>query len=63
MKRVILYFLTVSLLTFVVSAIVSLLYSLIVHSTNTVDWETSFRLGFILGIVLTWNFAKGQKKK
>jgi hypothetical protein len=63
MKRIILYFLGISLLTFSVSAIVTFLYSLLVHSTNIVDWETSFRLGIILGIVLTWNYARELKKK
>jgi hypothetical protein len=63
LKRIILYFMGISLLTFTVSAMVTFLYSLLVHSTNIVDWETTFRLAIILGIVLTWNYARELKKK
>jgi hypothetical protein len=31
---------------------VSFLYSLIVHGSGQVDWESAVRLGIILGIVL-----------
>ncbi|MFO8067342.1 MAG: hypothetical protein R6U11_07155 [Bacteroidales bacterium] len=62
MKQILLYFLSVALLTFVVSAIVTYLYSLLVHASGTVDWGTAFRLGTILGIVLTWNYARDKKK-
>ncbi|MGE5314851.1 MAG: hypothetical protein ACM3Q4_09180 [Acidobacteriota bacterium] len=35
-----------------VSAAVTFLYSLLVHSSAIIDWGTSFRLALILGIVL-----------
>jgi len=37
-------------LVFVVSAIVSYIYSLIAHGTGRFDWGTAVRLGIILGI-------------
>jgi hypothetical protein len=37
---------------FIVSAIVSYLYALIAHGEGVVDWESSVRFGFILGIAL-----------
>ncbi len=39
---------------FVVAAVVTFLYSLIVYGQGSVDWETAVRLGIILGVVLTW---------
>jgi len=36
----------------VVAAIVTYLWNLLAHGQSTVDWETSFRLAIILGIVL-----------
>jgi len=39
-------------LVFVVSAGVGYLYSLVAHGHGIVDWESSFRLAFIFGIVL-----------
>jgi hypothetical protein len=35
----------------VVSALVSYLYSLLVHGTGLVDWEGSIRIAVIFGIV------------
>jgi len=40
------------LLVFVVSAIVSYLYSLIAHGTGVIDWDSAFRFGLIFGISL-----------
>jgi hypothetical protein len=39
-------------LTLVVSALVSWLWSLIRHGAGSADWETSFRLAVILGLVI-----------
>ena len=47
--------------TLVVTALVTFLYGLIVHGSRSVDWETSFSLAVILGIVLSW--TKARKKK
>lgn len=45
-------FVIVFAICFVVTAIVSYLYSLIAHGAGTVDWEVAFRMGVILGIVI-----------
>lgn len=39
------------LLVLAVSALVSYLYSLLVHGAGLVDWESSFRFALIFGIV------------
>jgi hypothetical protein len=40
------------IIVLVVSIIVTYLYSFIVHSSGVIDWETSFRLALIFGIVI-----------
>ena len=37
---------------FLVAVLVTFIWSLMVHGAGGVDWETSFRLAIILGIVL-----------
>jgi hypothetical protein len=41
-------------LTLAVSILVTYLYSLVVHGSGVVDWEASFRLAIIFGIVIPW---------
>ncbi len=45
-------------LTFVVTALVSFIYSLVAHGTGVVDWESAIRFGLILGIVLSWTRSR-----
>jgi ABC-type sugar transport system permease subunit len=45
-------FLVYFVLVFVVSTGVGYLYSLVAHGQGVIDWESSFRLAFIFGIVL-----------
>jgi uncharacterized membrane protein YadS len=45
---------------FVVSVIVSFVYSLLAHGQGVVDWETAFRFAIILGIVLPWLHQRGH---
>ena len=52
-KKLLISFVTIFAVTLVVAAIVTFLYSLIVHGAGTIDWETSFRLAIILGIALS----------
>jgi len=47
-------FVTVFAVTFLVSVMVTLLWNLIVYRAPVVDWETSFRLAVIFGVLLTW---------
>jgi len=44
--------------TFVVAAAVMYLYSLMVHGSGAVNWETAFHLAIILGIVLPLTRAR-----
>lgn len=53
-KKLLIDFVTVSAVTFIVSAIVNLLWSLIVHGASTIDWEASFRFAILFGIILAW---------
>lgn len=40
------------LVTFVVAAVVTYVYSLIAHGSGAVNWDTAFHLAIILGVVL-----------
>ena len=64
-KNLLVDFITAFAVTLIVSVIVTLLWNLIVHRTNTVDWETSFRLAVIFGVLVTWmetRRGKGGKR-
>lgn len=56
-------FVGVFVLTLLVSAITTFLYSLIVHGAGVFDWETSFRFAIIFGIILTWFNSRENKEK
>jgi hypothetical protein len=62
-KKLLINFITTFALTLVVTAIVTFLYSLIVHGAGIVDWETSFRFAIILGIVLSMTKGRESKEK
>jgi hypothetical protein len=62
-KRLLTDFVTVSAVTLIVSVIVTLLWSLIVHRAITIDWETSVRLAILFGIVLSWIETRRGKEK
>jgi len=40
------------LVTFVVAAVVTYVYSLIAHGSGAVNWDMAFHLAIILGVVL-----------
>jgi hypothetical protein len=52
LKNILRGFAVYFVLVFVVSAIVSYLYSLVVRGQGIVDWGSSFRLAFIFGVAL-----------
>jgi len=63
-KQTTLYFVTIFVLVLVVSAIVTYLYSLIIHNIGETNWETSFQLAIIFGIILTWlNYQEKKETK
>jgi hypothetical protein len=47
-------------IVFVVSVVVSYLYSALVHGEGIIDWGNAVRQGIILGIVLAWVQSKDQ---
>ena len=60
-KKLLVEFVTVFAVTFLVSVMVTLLWSRSVHGSNVVDWETSFRLAIIFGILVTWVERRSSK--
>jgi hypothetical protein len=60
-KRII-DFISIFALVFILSAVVSYLYSLVIHSDGVVDWGTSVRLGIILGLILPWTTSRKVKR-
>ncbi len=54
-------FCAVFALAFAVSAVVSLLWNLVAHSSAAVDWGSSLSLGIVLGILVPWMAARGHK--
>ena len=51
------------IIAFTVSAAVSGLWNVLAHGFFAVDWESSFRLGIILGIVSPWVISRGGRSK
>ncbi|NTW43343.1 MAG: hypothetical protein HGB14_02670 [Anaerolineaceae bacterium] len=54
---------TVFAVALVTTAIVTLLWNLIGHGKSAVDWETSFRLAVIFGIILTWAKSRETRER
>jgi hypothetical protein len=55
---------TVFAVTLFVSAIVTLLWNLIVHGPSSIDWETSFRSAIVFSIIiLPWIATRRSKGK
>jgi len=63
LKELLIGFVTYFSLTLVASIIVSFLYSLIIHKAGVVDWEASFRLAVIFGIIFPFTNILGSGKK
>jgi hypothetical protein len=62
-KKLVIEFGTVFVVTLVISAIVTFLWNIIGHGESTIDWETSFRFALIFGIILTWAKSRETKEK
>jgi len=62
-KNIIIDFVLHFIMVLVAAIIVSFLYSLIVHGAGVIDWETSFRLAIIFGVVFSWINARERKRK
>jgi len=53
LKKLLIGFIRYFTITLIVTIVVTYLWSLIFHGVASIDWETSFRLAIILGIVLS----------
>ena len=62
-KGLLIGFVTTFAVTLVVAAIVTYLWNLGMHGQSAVDWETSFRLAIILGIILPVTRGMTSKRK
>jgi len=62
LKRLFIDFLVVFTITLVVSIIVTFFWNLAFHSLTIVDWETSFSLAIIIGIIIPIVNARERKK-
>jgi len=64
LKQTALSFVTIFIVVLLVSVLVTYLYSLIIYNIGVINWETSFQLAIIFGIILTWlNYQDGKEKK
>jgi len=62
-KKLVVEFITVFVVTLVTTAVVTFLWNIIGHGIGTLDWETSFRFAIIFGIILTWAKSREGKDK
>ncbi len=62
-KKVLISFAIGFAITLFVSSLVTYLYSLGFHETAKIDWETSFRLAIILGIIFPVIEARERRSK
>ena len=62
-KKVFINFIIGFAITLIVSGLVTYLYSLGFHETAKINWETSFQLAIILGIVFPVMEARKEKAK
>jgi len=62
-KKLVVEFALVFVVAFVITTIVTFLWNMIGHGASAVDWETSFRLAIIFGIILTWAKSRETKDK
>ena len=62
-RKLVVEFALVFVVAFVITTIVTFLWNMIGHGASAVDWETSFRLAIIFGIILTWAKSRDTKDK
>ena len=62
-KKYLVGFVTVFVVTLIVCVTVTLLLNLIVHGSSIIDWETSFRFAIIFGIIFPWIETRINKEK
>jgi len=53
-KELLFEFLLIFVIVFLVSAVVTFLYTLFVHGNPVADWQTAFQMAIIFAIVIPW---------
>ncbi len=61
-KQYVIDFAVMFAVVFVLNLAVTFLYSLIVHGSGIIDWETAIRFGVMLGFILPW-MRRAEKKR
>ena len=61
LRKLLIGFLTFFSITLIVTVIVTYIWSLLFHETASIDWETSFRLAIIFGIIFPLTEVKKKK--
>ena len=61
-KQYVIDFAIMFAVVFVVNLAVTFLYSLIVHGSGVIDWETAIRFGIMLGFILPWMRRREKKQ-
>ena len=61
-KQYVIDFVVMFAVVFVVNLAVTFLYSLIVHGSGVIDWETAIRFGIMLGFILPWMRRREKKQ-
>jgi len=56
-------FVVTSAIVLLASVAVTFLYSLIIHGSGVIDWETSIRFAIVLGIALPWIHQRDRKNR
>ena len=62
-RKLIVEYVTVFAVALVSGSLVSFLWNFIGHGESIVDWETSFSLAILFGIILTWKKWREIKEK
>lgn len=62
-KKLVVEFVTIFVVTLVTVALVTILWNLIGHGASAADWETSFRFATVFGIILTWIKSREADEK
>jgi hypothetical protein len=62
-KKLVIEFGTVFAVALAITALVTLLWSLIVHGAGAIDWDNSFRFAILFGIIVTWVRSREVKEK
>jgi hypothetical protein len=61
-KQYVMDFATMFAVVFVVNLIVTFLYSLFVHGSGVIDWDSAFRFGIMLALILPWMRRREKKQ-